>query len=164
MPSTYANIATTTLSSNTSPITFTSIPSTYTDLKLVITGIVDSTTSLQIRFNSDSATNYSWTSLYGGSGVPGTQRGTSYNGIDTVSSWSTTVPHSLEIEIFSYAGSTFKSVLIKDSNDENGAGGVGIAVGTWRSTSAITSVSLVCAGTNKFAIGTVATLYGILKA
>jgi hypothetical protein len=64
-------------------------------------------------------------------------------------------------DIFSYAGSTFKTCLNSYSSDNNGSGYAGRLVGLWRSTAAITQVSLLVTGSN-FNAGTTATLYGIL--
>jgi hypothetical protein len=66
--------------------------------------------------------------------------------------------------MFSYAGSTFKSCLVERNADFNGSGQVARQVGLWRSTSAITSISLFDPFGNGYGTGTIATLYGILKA
>jgi hypothetical protein len=66
-------------------------------------------------------------------------------------------------DIFSYAGSTFKTLLMTTSGDQNGSGWVERIVGLYRSTSAITSIS-IDASASTFAVGSTATLYGILKA
>jgi hypothetical protein len=66
------------------------------------------------------------------------------------------------VDIFSYAGSTYKTCLVENSGDENGSGSVDRQVGLWRSTSAITSITIVNAGGANFQVGTTATLYGIL--
>jgi hypothetical protein len=69
------------------------------------------------------------------------------------------------VDVFSYAGSTFKSFLIASMADNNGAGYVDRVSGLWRSTSAINSITFTSnAGTNGYQTGTTATLYGILKA
>jgi hypothetical protein len=62
MTATYEKIATTTLGSTTATVTFSSISGAYTDLVLV-ERLVKSITggSLQVRFNSDTGTNYSAT-------------------------------------------------------------------------------------------------------
>jgi hypothetical protein len=76
---------------------------------------------------------------------------------------SNTYPSLCTADIFSYAGSTYKTLLISTAEDYNGSGGVEAKVGLWRSTSAITSITIFNSVSN-FAIGTTATLYGILKA
>jgi hypothetical protein len=67
------------------------------------------------------------------------------------------------MDFFSYAGSTNKTVLIEISQDYNGSGVVQRSVALFRDTAAITRLDLTAVGTT-FAIGTTATLYGILKA
>ena len=67
--STYTPIATTTLGSAATSYTFTSIPSTYTDLVLVGNLSSSSNTNISIRINSDSGTNYSNTYLTGVNGT-----------------------------------------------------------------------------------------------
>ena len=166
MPATYEKIATTTLGSAASSITFSSIAATYTDLRLVLVSTGSVANYAKINFNSDTATNYSNTNLYGdGSSV--------YSARDTTAStifldggytqMSTTVPALYEVDIFSYAGSTFKTFLSAASIDKNGSGSVARLVGLYRSTSAISSIVLAV-NTGNFATGTTATLYGILKA
>lgn len=170
MPATYEPIATTTLGSAASSITFSSIPNTYTDLKVVLVARSNDTGTpredLYLRFNGDTATNYSTTILYGQDGSVGSFRQTSqarincYTGLPgTSGQFSLTM-----VDVFSYAGSTNKTCLISVNNDQNTVGGeVNAQVGLYRSTSAITSITFL-PQTNSFDTGTTATLYGILKA
>ena len=162
---TYTPIATQTLGSAAASITFSSIPSTYTDLRLVFTfvGTLGSATP-QIRFNGDTANNYSDTDLQG-TGTSATSNnnvGTSF-GMSLYGSLfgvSTTIPTLATVDIFSYAGSTNKTALGTMSSDNNGSGTIDVAVGLWRSTAAITSVTIFTA-TSTFAAGMIATLWGI---
>jgi hypothetical protein len=164
MPATYEPIATTTLGSAVNDITFTSIGSGYTDLRLVVVGTVSSADTARIQFNGDTATNYSRTTLYGdgASAVSARSSNGTFIGI-TTTNLSTTIPGMLTIDLFSYAGSTNKTILTTTSLDLNGSGRVERIVGLWRSTAAITSIKCYL-GTNNWNIGTTATLYGILKA
>lgn len=168
MASTYEPISTTTLGSAASSITFSSIPATYTDLKVVFVGTttVDGET-LYYRFNSDSGSNYSVTQVYGtGTNPVGTRRLTSATQLSTTYAYSLsdTTPQMITFDVFSYAGSTNKTTIGSHAGDNNGAGGVDVTVGLWRSTSAITSIFMFPSGGTTFKIGTTATLYGILKA
>jgi hypothetical protein len=166
MATTYEKIASTTLGSATSSITFSSIAATYTDLRVVLVATGSVSNYAKINFNSDTATNYSDIQIYGDSA-------NAYSTTDSTAStvfldggytpMSTTVPALYEVDIFSYAGSTFKTFLSAASIDKNGSGSVSRLVGLYRSTSAITSIVLAV-NTGNFAVGTTATLYGILKA
>lgn len=159
--STEVAIATTTLGSAAASITFSGISSAYTDLRLVLVGTLTTGDSAGIRFNSDTGTNYSRTVLQGDGSAAASSRQTSSNQIYiTRDDISTTLPQLFEIDIFSYAGSTNKTCLVRSSQDKNGSGVVVAEVGLWRSTSAITSITALV--TTSFATGTTATLYGIL--
>jgi hypothetical protein len=166
MATTYDKIATTTLGSATSSITFNSIAATYTDLRLVLVATGSVANYAKINFNSDTATNYSDTVIYGDGTTAYTQRDTSAATVfldGGYTQMSTTIPAFYTVDIFSYAGSTFKTFLSTASIDKNGSGSVARVVGLWRSTSAITSIALAV-NTGNFAAGSTATLYGILKA
>lgn len=165
MPATYEPIATTTLGSAASSITFSSIASTWTDLRVVFVGTSSTANACRIQFNSDTATNYSYTDLIGdgASATSSRSSNTTYITMTPASALSTTISSLLTMDIFSYAGSTYKTALINASEDRNGSGGVGNQVGLWRSTSAINSI-LIYASSGNFATGTTATIYGIKAA
>lgn len=167
MPATYEPIATTTLSSAAASFTLSSIPATYTDLRLVINAFgAGDYAWLGVRFNSDTGTNYSGTLIRGpGASNPGSARDSSANRIDLIYDGvaGTTIPALFEVDVFSYAGSTNKTILSKTAGDRNGGGQVAAMVGLWRNTSAINSITVISSNFN-IGIGTTATLYGILKA
>lgn len=165
MPATYEPIATTTLGTAASTITFSSIPATYTDLRVVLAGTASASVSPEMRFNSDTGSNYSLTTLQGNGASASSSSASNqtriYLGYD--SSMSTTVPTMFTADIFSYAGSTNKTALATGTADKNGSGNVERIVGLWRNTSAITTVAVLVTS-QTFSVGTTATLYGILKA
>ena len=160
--STEVAIATTTLSSAAGTITFNSIPATYTDLRIVLVPVA-TTTFPQIRFNSDSASNYSWTYISGNGTAAQSGRFSNQTEFYTNIGGDASIPYMVTFDIFSYAGSTYKTMLWNEVNDKNGSGVISPKVGLWRSTSAITAVNLRADiyGTT-FGAGTTATLYGIL--
>jgi hypothetical protein len=168
MPTTYEPIATQTLGSAALSITLSSIPSTYTDVKLVFTGTTSSAEYLGMQFNSDTGANYANRSLYGNGSSAGSFQAlnTNYIYLSGIPSTSTTIPFLLEIDLLSYAGSKFKTALIRLSLDKNGSGGVERLVGLWSSTSAINSIKLLIGsnGSATFSTGSTATLYGIKNA
>jgi hypothetical protein len=166
MATTYEKIATTTLGSATASINFTSIGSGYTDLRIVMIYAGSATAYTTFRFNSDSGTNYSLTELSGGGGSASTQRLTNVASI--YGSLGLYNPSMWTLDIFSYAGSTYKTVFVNEISDQNGAaaGGIVPKVALWRSTAAITSVNIIAqfGSPNTFGSGTTATLYGIKAA
>jgi len=164
MPITYDRIATTTLGSASATIDFNSIPSTYTDLRLVIV-CTASTGSIapKVRVNSLSTSIYSGTTLLGDGTSASSQNYTDDDkwGIGTLVA---STPTLITIDIFSYAGSTNKANLTTVSKDQNGSGGIFCSTNLCRSTSAITSITILESIGNNYATGTTATLYGIAKA
>lgn len=164
MASTYEPIATTTLSSAAASITFSSIPSTYTDLRVVLSSINSNTANMYLQFNSDTGTNYSRTYLYGDGSAAGSGRNTNLGNF-ALGPWNgtTTYPILTTVDIFSYAGSTYKTGLVKTDEDANGSGATTVSVNLWSSTSAITTI-LIGRTSGNYNTGTIATLYGIKAA
>ena len=167
MALTYDPIATTTISgSSTNTYTFSSIPSTYTDLVLAFANFQGTTNySFALRFNGDSGSNYSYTVLEGNGTSAATGASTSttgyYNGatIGFPDSKSNGV-----FNIMNYSNSTtYKTILGRYNYRGTGLSGMGMSVGTWRNTSAINSVTFFLASGN-FTAGSSATLYGIKAA
>jgi hypothetical protein len=160
---TYEPIATQTLASAAASITFSSIPATYTDLRLVLTNTASGGTQF-ILFNS-SVTGYSNTYLLGDGASATSGRSTAYPRLDLNSQdVGNSVVQFHTVDIFSYAGSTYKTCLITSSHDQNGSGQVNAQVGLWQDTTAINRIDIKLSSTNTYAIGTTATLYGIKAA
>lgn len=164
---TYEPLATTTLGSAASSITFSSIPSTYTDLRIVFVFKNNAAGIIYpgIQFNSDTGTNYSSTILYGNGTSAASTYSTNYTSLWRNVEYTTDAYPSLyTLDIFSYAGSTYKTALTSKNSDNNGSGAVVREVGLWRSTAAINSISIVDNGVRQFAAGTTATIWGIKAA
>jgi len=161
---TYEPIATQTLGSATSTITFSSIPATYTDLRVVLNHIPSTTfVGVGLRFNAIT-TNYSRTHIEGNGSAASSGRNTSQNRINLgAGNNPTTQPELYTVDVFSYTGSTFKTVLGERSGDGNGQGYVTRIVGLSQSTAAVTQIVLLSDNGN-FDVGTTATLYGIKNA
>jgi len=160
MATTYDKIATTTLSS-AGTITFSSIPATYTDLRFVLVGTHNTGAGCSFTYNSDATALYSFTSINGNGTAAASVRATAQSSLSlSNANISATTPQLFTIDIFSYAGSTFKTCLITDTQDLNGSGQVEMQVGLYRSATAISSIQLSAT----FKTGTTATLYGIKAA
>ena len=165
MPATYEPIATTTLGATATSLTFSSIPATYTDLRLVFVGATASSDAINARVNGDTGTNYSDTSLEGNGTAASSQRVSNRTFWSLEGYWQANTNTTIfmqTLDIFSYAGSTFKTALGTGSNDKNGSGDTIRTVHLWRSTSAITSITIASAV--NLVVGTTATLYGIKNA
>ena len=153
---TYEPIATNTLGTAAASYTFSSIPSTYTDLIMVM-----STTSAndqtQLTFNGDTGSNYSNTRIDGNGSSAGSGRSTSNASID-IGYNNPGGQHTIIVQVLNYSNTTtFKTLL---SRNNNAASIVQAIVGLWRNTSAITSMTIT-AQTPNFPVGSTFTLYGI---
>jgi hypothetical protein len=164
MAKTYEPIATTTLGSAAASYTFSSIPSTYTDLRLVINGLQTGTSgNPYITLNSDTGTNYSITVLSGNGTTATSSRSTSaafiYCGItaevrNTMIFMSTT-------DLMNYSNTTTNKTVI--TRAANASFGTDAIVGLWRNTAAITSITVDLDAGN-WNTGSTFTLYGIKAA
>jgi hypothetical protein len=160
---TYEPIATTTLGSNAASYTFSSIPSTYTDLVVVCRAGAVSNSDLTFRVNGDTGTNYSSTFLYSdGIGVGSTRTTNVAFGYFTYLGSIETLGNSVHIAHFmNYSNTTtFKTVLARASNANRGVDEV---VSLWRNTAAINSITLIGSNANILS-GSTFTLYGITAA
>ena len=162
MAKTYEPIATNTLASATSDITFSSISGTYTDLVLVAMPIGGGGNDCLVRLNSDSGTNYSNTFLYGSGTAAASGRGSNNTSLrGNITSMDTGEINNMIMSIQNYSNTTtYKTVLNRYNSVQTGKY-VTASVGLWRSTAAITSVTITTAGSGNFAIGSTFTLYGI---
>lgn len=167
MPATYEPIATTTGTGSASSVTFSSVPATYTDLVLVCNVITASSASLQVQFNSDTGSNYSYTVLDGDGATASSNRQTNTSGIQ-LAGWSSnlgssTNPSPIICHINNYVNSTtFKTALVRSTAYGASGASVDAFVGTWRNTATINTVR-VTSGAN-FTTASTFTLYGIKAA
>ena len=164
MPSTYTPIATTTLGSAASSVTFSSISGSYTDIRLVA-NIKGSTTSYPtIRLNGDTGSNYSDTELNGNgtSAASGRNSNTSVMYFTRSAVWtSSDFSFNVLSDFMNYSNTTtYKTVLSR----ANAAGSsVDAVVSLWRSTSAITQI-VISAASGTMDVGSTFTLYGVKSA
>lgn len=151
----YVALATITLTSTTSSVTFSSIPNTFRDLVL----IVNSTSSTGaegysfLRFNNDSGANYGRVEMVGSAAssssgifsnlIPITYRGTPTNQV---------------IQIMDYAQTNKHKTVIYRNNQSDSV--VVAGAGRWANTAAITTVAAVSFSL-AFASGSTLSLYGI---
>jgi len=159
---TYEPIATHTLGSAAGSYTFSSIPSTYTDLIMVMAGGSNGSLDLGWQANGDTGSNYSYTRLSGNGSSASSNRVTN-NQIACFGWMSSSITQGTQIlQIFNYANTTtYKTSL--------GRGGMAsnllvADVGLWRNTAAITSLTITNLNGQTFNSGTTFTLYGIANA
>jgi hypothetical protein len=161
---TYVALDKITVGTATPSITFSSIPGTYTDLVIVANTNTTGSTGdddLYMRFNGDTGSNYSWTRLFGNGTTATSSRGTSTVycriGNSAGTSATTTFPTTI-INVMNYANTTTNKTVVSRGN--NSAVAAEAIVSMWRSTAAITSITILPQTAN-FRIGSTFSLYGI---
>jgi hypothetical protein len=161
MPKTYEPIATFS-PTGTTTVTFSSIPSTYTDLILIISSLSASGGNTHMRFNADSSNLYSETRLFGNgtSATASRDQNTSLHYVSENNTNSTT-PSTGIVHIMNYAStSVFKYSIGRGGNT---ASQLNAKTYSYRSTNAITSITLT-QDTGNFTSGSTFTLYGVKSA
>lgn len=174
MPQTYTPIATTTVSgSTTQTVTFSSIPSTYTDLIVIINaGYTNNVGDDQfhMRINGDTGSNYSNTVLYGTGSAAGSYRDSNFTYMNMGRASRNDIATAVIVNLQNYANTTTnKSVLFTMRTADSSYAGANVPItsgaGLWRSTSAINSITFSnYYNTNYYRSGSTFTLYGIKAA
>jgi hypothetical protein len=170
---TYTLISSNVLTTTAASVTFSSIPATYTDLVLRISARTDNAQvleSIEITFNSDTASNYSTRVLLGNGSVATSDQysnnvpSRAYRGATGNTATSATFG-STEVYIPNYLVSQNKQISIFGLGETNAtAAYMGATASLWRNTAAITDILLnPFSGTN-FLSGSSFYLYGISNA
>jgi hypothetical protein len=166
----YDSLATVTLSTAASTITFSGIPTGYKHLQII--GLARNTSAsagdddVLMKLNGDTGSNYSihYFASNGSAAVSanvGTRSdpraGLSIGGGNTATLFAPTI-----IDILDYSNvnkyTTFKSM---GTTDNNSSGETRLGSGLWQNTTAVTSISLTNSSASNFAINTSYSLYGI---
>jgi hypothetical protein len=162
--STYTPIATTTLSSPSTNHTFNSIPGTYTDLVLVINGLIVGADAVQINLsiNGTADNTRSYTRINGNGTTLSTLRSADDPGIGVLGD---SQSGNIIANIMNYSNTTtYKTILTRYNSLDLSDSRVGAFASLWRSTSAITSLTITPNSALNWATGTIFTLYGIAAA
>jgi hypothetical protein len=181
MANTYTLIASSTVGSGgAADIEFTSIPSTYTDLSLVLSTRSSRNTatgtSIYIAFNNNNSAIYTYRNLYGqGTGAYSETQasGTNLNtrgkaGFTSQDNNTASTFGSASIYIPNYAGSAYKSYSSDFAQENNSATDnlLGIVAGLFSDTTAISSIKITAYQGADFNLQQYSTayLYGISNA
>jgi hypothetical protein len=165
--STYEAIATTTLTSSQTSVTFGSggvggaIPGTYTDLVMVVHGTSSTDTGLPYQLNDDTGSNYTNQQVYANGSNSYYERVNSATQAQSMGRINTTTGTSI-LHFMNYSNTTtYKHVI-----SYGGVANTIIIVGnvTWKNTAAITKIKMMLEGAATYSSGTTFTLYGIKAA
>ncbi len=156
----YESIATT--SGGSTSITFSSIPSTYKHLQIrgIAAGV--NNTFADMTFNGDTSSIYAQHDIYGDGASAGAEAGANRANIPV-----TALPNvanifnGFVIDILDYSDTNkFKTARVLQGRDTNGGGTIYFMSGLWRSTSAISSITITSRSGNIASNSTFA-LYGV---
>jgi hypothetical protein len=164
----YESISTTTVGAGGAlSVTFSSIPSTYTHLQIRgfnrDTTVISGSQVLTVQFNGDTAANYSLHRLTadGATAAAAGSASTSNFVVGTTIANVANTFGTFVLDILDYKDTNkYKTARTLEGSDANGTGIVALRSGSWRSTSAITSISLTPTGTGIAQYSSFA-LYGI---
>jgi hypothetical protein len=154
---TYTALATVTLGSSASSVTFSSIPATYRDLILICDALSDGAPVMNARFNSDSASNYSYVFMLGNGSTTSSGTATS-TGFD-IAVLDSSARQMVTLQIMDYSA-TDKHKTGLSRRDR--AGEMSLAqANRWANTNAITTMTLGLSS-NNFAASSTFNLYGVI--
>lgn len=162
---TYIPLATITLSSTDSSIDFANIPNSYKDLVLVVNGATSESvtdSSIALRVNSDTGSNYSWVYAWGtGSATASGSSADSRIFIGRLPGYSSaSTPGTILVQMMDYSATDKHKTVLTRGNNTSGV--VSMHAGRWASTNAVNTLSV---SRYDFASGFVAgatfSLYGI---
>lgn len=168
MPSTYSLISSNILSSSAASVTFSAIPSTYTDLVLRVSArgsFANISNIINFRVNASATSDYSRTLLLGDGSAAASARSSNvaqFQGLVTPAASSTSnVFSSAELYLPNYAGSANKVMSSISAAENNNANADLYATAGLRSnTAAVTEINLAL-NFGDFVAGSSFYLYGI---
>lgn len=151
-------------------VTFSGIPQTFSNLKLLVNARGGSTAgpNIALQFNTDTGAHYTYSLQLSstGAGFFSTQAASATLGLIgnlTLSTATAGQAGSADVTIYSYAGTTFAknyssyAVSVPTASTSE----LLLVVGSWLSTAAITSITILEQAGNTFAVGSTFSLYGI---
>jgi len=166
MAITFIAIATTELTSGAASITFSSIPATYTDLYLVISGRTNRSgaiqDNIQLIYNGSTSSQADRRIFSDMSSIASFTDALLYPGLTTANSATGSVFGSTMVYITNYATSNSKVSVSQGTAENNASGGaMNLGVESWANSAAITSIQISSRHSATLQPSTTATLYGI---
>jgi len=165
----YDSLATVTLSTATSSVTFSGIPAGYKHLQIRWIGQTTSNTvdtSMAVQLNSDTGSNYAGHRLFGDGATAAVANATSVSFMRADRLNAPTSANDIfgagVIDFLDYANTNkYKTMRSLGGVDRNGSGGIYFGSGLWMNTAAITSITLFAADTGNFRQYSSFALFGV---
>lgn len=164
------SVITDTVNGGTATFDFTSIPATFTHLMLigqVRSATAAATAEIRLRFNNDSGSNYDYAFQWLNAGSPAGTTGAAQtsallSSLVTAASGTANRASPVAIEIPNYAATTFQKDCTAQVGYQDGSA-LSTAAGSahWRSTAAISRITIISTSGAGFVAGSRMTLIGI---
>lgn len=160
----YIPIASQTLGSSQASVTFSSIPTTLQgqnlrDLVLVVSAAANVNSAIRMRFNGDTASNYTSTYIQGTSTTASTgTRSFGFMDLSFSATVRTTFGFTNAAQLMDYSATDKHKTVLHRPNDPGAA--IEAFVGRWANTSAITNIE-VYNPSGTFSAGSTFSLYGV---
>jgi hypothetical protein len=168
MANTFELIASSTAGSGgVATFTFSSIPSTYTDLvlKLSLRSVGTSTGAALLRLNGSSANGIIGALEGTGSAASSWTDTSSYAGNIPPSTYTASTFSNNEVYIPSYNSANYKTSIVDSVTENNATAALAdLQANLWSNTAAVTSITIAPNGTNNFAEFSTVYLYGVKNA
>jgi len=167
MANTFELIASTELTGTQANITFSSIPNTFTDLKILLSSRFNNTNNyFEVFFNNDTSSGQYSSKELDGSGTAASSGGWStvaYWGFSNKSNYTANTFGNAEIYILNYANTTIQKSASLDTVTETNATAANMlmSAGKWVGTAAIHTIMLRPDAPSNWVQYTSAYLYGI---
>ena len=170
MANTYVAIATTTVGSGgASSIDFQSIPNTYTDLLLVMSGrtaLNDVRDVIKMTFNNNTSSNYTRREIEANGASAASYSETTTSGFQYIyvpsATGTTSTFGNCLVYIPNYTSSNNKSFSVDNVEERNNATAYAcLMAGLWSNTAVIDRITLTSQNSSNFVQYSTATLYGI---
>ena len=158
---TYRALATTTLGSAASSVTFSSIPATYRDLVLVFQGTVTGSQGNNfLYFNGDTTgSNYSWIRMLGTGSSTASDTAPNDGSKPSVSDVAPTTINQVIIQIMDYSATDKHKTRLSRSDQSTST--VIAYASRWANTNAVTSIEYSAGSGTNWSSGSTFSLYGI---
>ena len=167
-------ISETVTSGSQASVTFSSIPATYRDLEIRVRGrgnVAATNAIVRVQLNGDTGANYDYAKIDanggaggGGSGGQAVAQTSADVGYLSGSTAAANVSSAVTLTLYDYTGTTFQKTGASHGtlNTANSIGNQYVTNGfmAWRSTSAVTSVTILL-DSSTFVNGSVVSLYGV---
>lgn len=160
---TYTPIATKTLTSAATSITFSDIPQTFRDL-IVISSAQNGTGSsigFRMRLNGDTGSNYISSTLFFGAASPSAFGATADHMFSNATGTGADRFNNFQLNVMDYSATDKHKSILKLSHYFGAVTFVETSAFRYTNTAAITSVSVFTSVTNGLKIGSSVSLYGI---